>query len=77
MSNNTVELMEPWGYDLAAAVLCVVQCLGFTLNLFVIVLMCRDAQVATELIVQISMYEMAYFTDLESHQRNYIQFGIV
>ncbi|XP_037036899.1 vertebrate ancient opsin-like [Bradysia coprophila] len=45
MSNHTSELMEPWGYDVAAAVLTVVQCFGLSLNLFVIILMCRDAQI--------------------------------
>lgn len=48
MLNNTSctsELMEPWGYNSAATVLFFIQIFGFSLNLFVIILMCRDAQV--------------------------------
>lgn len=43
-SNNT-DLMESWGYTGAAIVLGVNGLLGFTLNISVIVLMCKDMQV--------------------------------
>ncbi len=37
--------MPHWGYNLAATVLIIVQVVGFSLNLFVIILMWRDDQV--------------------------------
>lgn len=40
------ELMEPWGYTVAAIVLFFIGFFGFFLNLFVIILMCRDLQVS-------------------------------
>lgn len=39
------DLMESWGYTAAATVLAVNGFLGFTLNISVIVLMCKDMQV--------------------------------
>ena len=38
--------MEPWAYTLTAMTLFCIGFFGFTLNLFVIVLMCKDIQVS-------------------------------
>lgn len=41
------EQMPDWGYTLTAAVLFSIGFFGFSLNLFVIVLMCKDIQVSS------------------------------
>ncbi|CAD7086887.1 unnamed protein product [Hermetia illucens] len=41
------QLMEPWGYLLAAAVLLLIGLVGFTLNLIVVILMCRHIKLWT------------------------------
>ena len=38
--------MEPWGFTLTAVILFLIGFFGFFLNLFVIVLMCKDIQVS-------------------------------
>lgn len=38
--------MPDWGFTLAAAVLFLIGFFGFFLNLFVIILMCKDVQVS-------------------------------
>lgn len=40
-------LMEPWGYTAAAVTLCFIGFFGFSLNLVVIYLMCKDVQLWT------------------------------
>lgn len=72
------ELMEPWAYNLAAGVLLVIQIFGLTLNLFVIILMCRDTQVYTIWYSFIEIYnEKKTSPDLESHQHHYFQFSLL
>lgn len=44
-ASNDTDLMESWGYTGAAIVLGINGFLGFTLNISVIVLMCKDMQV--------------------------------
>jgi hypothetical protein len=39
--------MEPWAYTFTAVILFFIGFFGFFLNLFVIVLMCKDIQVST------------------------------
>lgn len=43
------ELMEEWAYTLTAVVLFCIGFFGFTLNLLVIILMCKDIQVSIKL----------------------------
>lgn len=43
--DSSNDLMESWGYTATATVLAVNGFLGFTLNISVIVLMCKDMQV--------------------------------
>lgn len=47
-SDDSNDLMESWGYTGAAIVLGINGFLGFTLNISVIVLMCKDMQVMSE-----------------------------
>lgn len=46
ITDQDEELMEPWGYTIAAVVLFFIGFFGFFLNIFVIILMCRDLQVS-------------------------------
>lgn len=47
------QLMEPWGYLLAAAVLLLIGLVGFTLNLIVVILMCRHIKVSEKIITEL------------------------
>lgn len=44
-----LEQLPVWGFTLAAAVLFSIGFFGFFLNLFVIILMCKDTQVSDKL----------------------------
>lgn len=46
IADGDVELMEEWAYTLTAVVLFCIGFFGFTLNLLVIILMCKDIQVS-------------------------------
>jgi hypothetical protein len=45
MDGNSYDLMENWAYQLTAGVLFCIGFFGFFLNLFVIILMCKDIKV--------------------------------
>lgn len=45
------ELMEEWAYTLTAVVLFCIGFFGFSLNLLVIILMCKDIQVSIQFII--------------------------
>lgn len=47
MGTTSPDEMPPWGYTLTATVLFAIGFFGFFLNLFVIILMCKDIQVST------------------------------
>lgn len=52
--------LPDWGYTVAAAVLFFIGFFGFFLNLFVIVLMCKDMQVS---VIEINMYNAILFNN--------------
>lgn len=47
ISETMQDEMPDWGYEAAAAVLFLIGFFGFSLNLFVIILMCKDIQVSS------------------------------